>query len=656
MDFFQSQEQARKRTMLLVALFVVAVILIIAGVYATFTVVAALMAEDTRAPGTVEPVVSLWSPARALFAAAVVLGVVGFSAMGKIAKFSRGGGAAVAESMGARRIDPATRDPGERRFFNVVEEMAIASGLPVPAVYVLDKEEGINGFAAGNRPDDAAVALTRGALESLDRDELQGVVAHEFSHILNGDMRMNIRLAGVLFGLLVLSILGSGLLRAAFRGSLYRGMARRGGGRGNNGGMLVIAFVGVALFLLGLIGRFFGRLIQAAISRQREFLADAAAVQFTRNPRGISGALQRIGAAPRRGKVEDSQAETAAHFFFANAMRARFNGLLATHPPLPKRIRAVDPSWDGTFEARRETRRAPPREAEDTAKAAEGRPGGGAGLFGQGGSTREKIASGVALAAFLQAIGKVSPEAVERARELIAGLPEALRDAVHEPEGARAVAAALLLGADAEVRAKQVALLRKAFSDAFALRVTRLFPHTFALAETGRMPVLELCLPALKRGAVDADAFVDRMREVADADGQLHLFECLILAVLEARLRGTAGKRESAARLDGPAAAAVLSGFARIEASDEAAAGAIFAKIMKERGLSGMAFNPPENNAALERALVKLRGLKPGDRKLFLSAAACVVWHNGEVSPAEGEWLRALAAILECPVPSMTKD
>ncbi len=655
MDFFQSQENARKRTMLLVALFVVAVILIMVGVYATFTVVAAFMAEETRPAAATGPAVSLWSPGRALFTAAVVLGVVGFSAMGKIAQFSRGGGAAVAESMGARRIDPATRDPQERRFFNVVEEMAIASGLPVPAVYVLDKETGINGFAAGNRPDDAAVALTRGALESLDRDELQGVVAHEFSHILNGDMRMNIRLAGVLFGLLVLSIIGNGLLRAAFRGSLYRGMARRGGGRGNNGGMLVIAFVGIALFLLGLIGQFFGRLIQAAISRQREFLADAAAVQFTRNPQGISGALQRIGAGSRRGKVEDSQAETAAHFFFANAMHVRFNGLLATHPPLPKRIRAVDPSWNGKFEPRKK-RAAPAPEPKERAKAAAtGRPG-SAGLFRQGGSTQEKIASGVALAAFLQAIGKVSPEAVTRARELIAGLPEALREAVHEPEGAQATAAALLLSDDAGVRSKQVALLRKAFSDAFALRVTRLFPHTFALADTGRMPVLELCLPALKQSADASDAFVDRMRELADADGKLHLFECLILAVLEARLRATKGLRESTARLDGPAAAAVLSGFARIEAPDEAAAKAIFTKIMGERGLSSMVFSPPEDNAALERALVKLRGLGPGDRKEFLSAAACIVWHNGEVSSAEGEWLRALAAVLECPVPSMAEQ
>ncbi|MCC5807014.1 MAG: M48 family metallopeptidase [Opitutales bacterium] len=654
MDFFQSQEKARKRTMLLVVLFVVAVILIIAGVYATFTVAAAFMVEETRPHGETGPAVSLWSPGRALFAAVVVLGVVGFSAMGKIAKFSRGGGPAVAESMGARRIDPGTRDPQERRFFNVVEEMAIASGLPVPAVYVLDKEEGINGFAAGNRPDDAAVALTRGALEALDRDELQGVVAHEFSHILNGDMRMNIRLAGVLFGLLVLSIIGNGLLRAAFRGSLYRGMTRRGGGRGNNGGMLVIAFVGVALFLLGLIGQFFGRLIQAAISRQREFLADAAAVQFTRNPQGISGALQRIGAASRRGKVEDSQAETAAHFFFANAMHVRVNGLLATHPPLPKRIRAVDPAWDGKYEARKK-RPAPAPAPKEPAKAAGGRSGGGAPLFGHGGSTQEKIASGVALAAFLQAIGSVSPEAVARARELIAGLPEALREAVHEPQGSRATVAALLLGADSDVRAKQVALLRKAFSDEFALRVTRLFPHTFALADTGRMPVLELCLPALKQGADDADAFVDRMREVADVDGQLHLFECLILAVLEARLRGTKGVRESAARLDGPAAATVLSGFARIEAPDEAGAKAIFTETMKERGMSGTDFNPPEDNAALERALVKLRGLNPGDRKQLLSAAACIVWHNGEVSPAEGEWLRALAAVLECPVPSMAE-
>jgi Zn-dependent protease with chaperone function len=256
----------------------------------------------------------------------------------------RKGGAAVADLLGGRRVDPMTQDPAERVLLNVVEEMSIAAGLPVPAVFVMDREGGINAFAAGHTVNDAAVAVTRGMLESLSRDELQGVVAHEFSHILNGDMRLNVRIMGLLFGILILTVVGRGILR----GSMGGGRIRVSGSRRGGGGQ--VAIIGVALVVLGYLGVLVGRLIQAAVSRQREFLADAAAVEFTRNPSGLAGALKRIGAASAGSRIQDHHAQEAGHLFFAPGLRAGLSGLTATHPPLAKRIQRIDPRWDGSFE------------------------------------------------------------------------------------------------------------------------------------------------------------------------------------------------------------------------------------------------------------------------------------------------------------------
>ncbi len=242
------------------------------------------------------------------------------------------GGSAVAESLDGRLIASNTNDPDERKLLNVVEEMSIASGVPMPKVYVLDNEDGINAFAAGHTPSDAAVAVTRNCMTKLSRDELQGVIGHEFSHILNGDMRLNIRLIGILFGIFCIATIGRILL-----------YTRSSNSRDKN----PLPIIGLLLLVIGSLGVFFGRLIQAAVSRQREFLADASSVQFTRNPAGLSGALQKIGG--YGSLMESPHASDASHLFFASGLTDSFFGAMATHPPLDARIRAIDPNWDGKF-------------------------------------------------------------------------------------------------------------------------------------------------------------------------------------------------------------------------------------------------------------------------------------------------------------------
>ena len=350
MDFFERQDKARKKTKLLVFYFILAVAALIVAVYfAALLIFSGVQAQQHRNFGE-SPQFALWNPQLFLGVAGGVLAVVLIGSGYKTVALAQGG-SAVSEMMGARLVSPNTNDPDERKLLNVVEEMAIASGVPVPHVYVMDEEDGINAFAAGHKPGDATITVTRGCVKILSRDELQGVIGHEFSHILNGDMRLNLRLMGIIFGILCLAIIGRVLLQTA-----------RVGGRGR--GQNPLPLLGLLLLVIGYIGVFFGRLIQAAVSRQREFLADASSVQFTRNPGGITGALKKIGGLGETGsRLSHAHAEELSHMFFGNGVSEPFIGLLETHPPLAERIRVFDPNFDGKFPyVRYDGRDRPPEE------------------------------------------------------------------------------------------------------------------------------------------------------------------------------------------------------------------------------------------------------------------------------------------------------
>ncbi|HOG94489.1 MAG TPA: M48 family metallopeptidase, partial [Opitutaceae bacterium] len=336
MDFFEAQASAKRRTSRLMLLFILAVIGVIAACYLAALIV---VARIRPMPGTW----LVWDGSLFGGVSLVVCLITGGAMLFKWLQL-RAGGSVIAEMVGGRRVDPQSTDLAEQRLLNIVEEMSIASGVPMPAVYLLDDEGGLNAFAAGLTTSDAVVAVTRGSLEKLSRDELQGVVAHEFSHILNGDMRLNVRLTAVLFGILVIGLMGRGLLEVMLRSGAVRTR-----GKGKSGGPGVFIIVGIAMLVIGYVGYFFGRLIQAAISRQREYLADAAAVQFTRNPLGVSGALKKIGGYSLGSRLDSAAAAQIGHFFFAQSFRAGFTQLWATHPPLEERIRTIDPSWDGRF-------------------------------------------------------------------------------------------------------------------------------------------------------------------------------------------------------------------------------------------------------------------------------------------------------------------
>jgi Zn-dependent protease with chaperone function len=510
MDFFDAQDRARRRSKRLVFLFALAVIGIVLSTYLAAMVGLNATNDGHRlqsdyweyqrtARWSDRPFLHRWwNPQLFLAIAGGTVAVVGLASLFKWAQM-RQGGSAVAEMVGGRAVDPKTTDLRERRLLNVVEEMAIASGIPMPAVYILEEEPGLNAFAAGLTTADAAVAVTRGTLDKLTRDELQGVIAHEFSHILNGDMRLNVRITAIVFGILVVGLLGRGILR-----SLGRGRISGGGGKNKGGGIALILAVGLAMLIIGYIGYFFGRMIQAAVSRQREFLADASAVQFTRNPLGIGGALKKIGGYALGGTMVNNHAGELGHFFIAQAFKSNFGGLWATHPPLDERIKAVEPNWDGKLFN--------PPEVVDIANESFATAGFGGGARYAPDETLRRVHEAqpdlppplpVTRVAFQPAkvvadIGTLTDSHFRNAQLLLDTIPDRLREAVRDTASAQAVVYGLLLNGDKSARDAQQALVEQHAGTEAAAQLAHLRPALSVLDPAARLPLLQLALPCAR--------------------------------------------------------------------------------------------------------------------------------------------------------------
>ncbi|MBK9990572.1 MAG: M48 family metalloprotease [Verrucomicrobia bacterium] len=655
MDFFQAQAQAQKRTKLLVVLFVAAVAAMIAVLYLAISLVLGQLPETTTghrqnsyayydAP-VAQPVRLLWDPQLFAMVAGGTILVIAGAALFKTAQL-RSGGPAIAEMVGGRRVNPTTTDLKEKRLLNVVEEMSIASGIPVPAVYVLDDEVGLNAFAAGLTTSDAVVAVTRGTLEKLNRDELQGVVAHEFSHILNGDMRMNIRLVSVLFGIFVLTIIGRGLLR------ILSSTRRRKNKRDGRIVTLVVA-IGVILVVVGYVGYFFGRLIQAAVSRQREFLADASAVQFTRNPGGIAGALKKIGGYALGGHVSSEKAAAIGHFFFAEGMRSSFMGLLATHPPLDERIRAIEPQFDGKYFE--------PPEVVDVAHESFVTAGLVPPPIRTTRATPLTLPSRETLpTAAIASIGTLTPEQVSNAQTLINEIPVQLRQAARLASKAPALIYSLLLDRNPEIHAKQIALLPAGSANA----VLALAEPLNTLHSEHKLPLCQLAQPALRElNDNELTDFFAAIKALIEADKQVSIFEFALEKLLYHQLvLSHAPKLSFGAQIYSFQALrepilVVLSSLAHASSDDLAhaeqafAVGAGFLKNLE--GPLELLATESCSPARLDQPLDKLALAAGPIKQRLLLACAHAASCDGQIRVAEAELLRTFAACLDCPMPPL---
>ena len=642
MDFFGRQAAARGLSKWLLGAFAVATgaVALAVGLVIALVVSVSGTPEGQMPSAGVDPLVFV-------VAAMATAAFIGIASMWRLSGLRSGGGA-VAVALGGERVTGLEKDLLKRRLHNVVEEMAIAAGLPVPEVYVLENEPGINAFAAGLQPANAAVAVTRGALERLTRDELQGVVGHEFSHILNGDMRLNARLMGYVYGLVAVSMAGRLLLRgAAIGGGRVRHTSRRGGGGGGAGAALLAA--GFAIVVLGAIGVLAGRILQAAVSRQREVLADASAVQFTRNPAGLANALKRIAASPLASSVRSVRREEVGHMLFASGRRS-LAGLMATHPPVAERIRALDPDWQPGDPAPP----APPppeTEAPRPAPSADGERQRGA-LPGIPGMPNLPGLDPVAAAAM---VGVVDLAMAER---LLALVPESLHDTVLEPEGAAVTVLALVLDNRADMRARQLTLLENRLGHALRTRIATTAEALADFAPTLRLALLDLASPALLHlPEARRETLVELVQRVIELDGSVSPHEAALAAALESRL-----SPEASGKPDPEGALAMLALLARAGHDTEADAAAAWTQGAAKLEAGGFPLPSPlpsyasmhaSAGAAAAGHSARLAAMKEHHRQLLMAAMAEVAAHDGSIRPDELQLLRSTATALGCPMPPL---
>lgn len=641
MDFFASQDRARRNTKLLVFYFLMSIVGIIFVLWGLACL--GLAYSDER------PVFD-WRPDILAVVTIFTLVVVLIGSWYKTLQL-RAGGEYVARMLGGRPVLHATTDLAERRLLNVVEEMALAAGIPAPPVFVLDDEESINAFAAGFTPADAVIGVNRGTLMYLNRDELQGVIAHEFSHIINGDMRLNLRLIGLLHGILLISVIGYYLMRAA--GRLGRGSSRKRG----EGGMYLF-LVGLALWLVGSIGVFFARLIKAAISRQREYLADAAAVQFTRYPDGIAGALKKIGGLLIGSRVRHPAAEEASHMFFSSAFDTWLSGLLATHPPLRERIRRIDPSFDGKF-PRVEPLVEAPKVAAEVRRPGRRPAARGAVPLTPVAKDRFRLEATAALAS----IGQLSAAAREYATELLEKFPAAVRQAAEEPFSARTVVFGLLLERDEAVRAQQLEIVRRREGEPTVAATLKLRAELSALPAEWRLPLLHLVQGTLRHMSREQYlTFRGTVEELIQTDQKITVLEFIIHRILISHLdrhffappplRPT----YHSVRAVEDAAVVLLSLVAHAGRTEPQEAEAGYRAGTVAAGLDAAAPLLPLQECSLARvqeALDKLRLAIPAVKKRILSGIFVVAAKDALLTVAEAELMRAIAESLDCPMPPL---
>ena len=620
MDFFESQERAKRNTSWLVALFIMGVIATVVSVHVVLSL--------TVSRGNV------FDPSMFALSVGSVLAVVGVGTAVKFAQMSHGG-AAVAQAMGGTQVDPASRDPDERRVLNVVEEMAIASGVRVPPIYLME-DQTINAFAAGNSDQDSVIGVTRGCIHALSRDELQGVMAHEFSHIFHRDTRLNMRLVAWLGGIFAVSMVG----RILIRSQMYSRPSRD-----KNNSAAVGLGIGVALFIIGIVGYFFGRIIQSAVSRQREFLADASAVQYTRNPDGITGALEKIA----RGAGSQLSAPAAAefsHFFFANGIASLFS----THPPIEDRIARI--------------RGAKMVAAGVTAVVATGANASATTAAATAGVVRpEPTARTSSVAAFQgvsaaaihgarRTMGSLNPHDIGMAHSLIAGLPKSVVDAAQNPFSARAVICSLLLTRDQRQRQAQLAGI--AATDPALASATDALQQTATITPRQRLPVIELCAASLiQLSPPQYQQFRAVLAQLIATDSQVDRLEWTVRVILRSAIEGPIAAKDPTARATVADVALVVSVLAWSGASDEAGVARAWRAARGSESLLPAAQTAAHlcTLDALDGSLQRLSNAKLGIKRNLVDACVACVAADGQTTVEEAELLRAVCASIGAPMP-----
>ena len=636
--FFQRQAHARRNTSLLVFLFLTAV--------AFITLAVCLVGYFVTRSESSGLAFHHWLLSNhGLLTGATVVVLIGLGSLLRWIDLA-GGGSRVAKMVGARPIDPDTRDSDERKLRNIVEEMAIASGVPVPELFVMDQETGINAFVAGYTANEAVMVVTHGAITQLSRDELQGVVAHEFSHIFNGDMRLNVRLIALLAGILMIGQIGGFLLRASF----YRG--HRVGRSRDGRAQAAMGIIGLALFVIGYVGVFFGRLIQAAVSRQREMLADASSVQFTRNPEGIAGALFKIGL--KGGYLDTtSHASDMNHMCFGESARMKLTSLLASHPPIDERINAIQPGMLARLRSR--LRDTEPR--ADLYRGSGPAPKAGASGFTGAEQTAKPARK------FSDQVGTINRQSEDFALRFLSRLPATFRNLLYTRAGAVQICYAMLISELS--REQQVQRLTLLPSDPVLGSqpdlLEKLLPALKTIGEGVRFPALELAMPALRKlDPEERETLITNVQKLVAADNRVSLFELTLTSFLSRHLGAEADRvvpvRHKSYRPVLPALQRLLSLLARAGSTSQPDAEALYREAMAGFMDARNGTQPVLEKVTmrqLREALTALNGLSPLLKPAVIDACGHCITHDGKVDTREYELMRLVADQMDCPMPPL---
>lgn len=637
MNFFTAQDKAKRHTGRLVFLFALAVIFLVILTNLLFVGTFAYM-EASESESFIDVLVASYNPNITLAISAGVILLIVLGSLYKISALSKGG-KAIAEMLGGKLIPQSATDADERKLLNIVEEMSIAAGMPIPQVYMLN-ENSINAFAAGQSHGSAVIGVTRGALSLLSRDELQGVIAHEFSHILNGDMRLNLRLIGILHGILLIGIIGEYIIRS---------MRYRSSGRKNSGGAIIV--IGLGLFVIGYAGTFFGKWIKASVSKQREYLADASAVQFTRNKDTIAGALKKIGGLEEGSVLEVATASEYSHAYFSDGISSFLGSIFSTHPPLKERIKRVDSAWNGRF-----ITPTPPKSSvkEDTKKHSKTSP-----------VDKLGVTASIVLASVDQIINKtgtLSESTIAQAQQLIINIPQAVKVAASSPYSARAVLYALLIREQKDKK-NSWQLLEK-YADKTMPKLTKeLIANCKSLDKMLILPILELCVNSLRElSERQYDVFKNTVNKIIEADKTIDLNEWVIQRLVFQQLdehfsiRKPSKDKHAYLGAVKTEAETIMSLIAYTEhKGDDALAKSAFDLGKEEIGAKAFNMQAREKLSliALNNSLDELMQLKPLLKPRILKSCAAIIMADGKATRKGLELLRTLSACLDCPLPLM---
>jgi len=636
MDFYKEQENSKKKSALLLLIFIISICVVVFFVGMFFIAIDVFVYEEGTKSFNLTPSYILQNARLNVIISSFlsIFIVIVYGASKKFDELERGG-YVIANELGGRLLFGESASSKEKTLINVADEMSLAAGVGSVPIYIIENKH-INAFVAGTTYDNAVLSVTRGAVELLNRDELQGVIAHEFSHIFNGDMKLNNFASGCISGILYIFIIGTELFfplqftaTKHFSGITPKDVLR----------IFVYPLTmsaGIALMLLGVVGVACAAFMQFALNRQREYLADASAVQFTRYPQGIANALKKIGM--YGDTLNNLRAGCYEHIFFSSH----------SSPSVGKRIKKIEPHWDGEFI---ET-----RDKQDE-------------IF-----SRKKIhpltmsIKALTVAHILGQItnsGVINDRALKHAKEVLNSIPDNVKQNAQNPLGAEFIIYTLLLDKNHESRKLQcIAIAGKLFKDlkhqdTAVKMLMDMYESIGFLEPVAYLDIIHICASTLKNISANQYAvFRKQVNELILHDEHVSVFEWCVRYIVLYPLDMAFGLRKTPLDIHTHIGALkneleiLLSALSYIQFKDDANGRDIFERVKKQGGITALKYIPysefsPER---FEKVVDEIQNSKPMVRRKILELCIFALNGDGEINNRDIAVIHALGEVLHLPL------